>query len=118
MKYSEYIQTTIWRRKSKKWIDETEECEKCGKPNKNTITGHFTCHHKSYENIGNETREDITVLCWWCHQCIHKKWVGLHPRHNRNRAAWMAKQEKASEIVKKDIRWLEISKTLGFNNGM
>ena len=60
--YYEYITSDEWKEKSKEFLkDGGYECEECG--------GRATqCHHKTYDNFGDETEDDVEVLCGKCHQ--------------------------------------------------
>ena len=59
--YRRYLRSDEWKEKRKEFLEsENYECEECG--NKATQV-----HHKSYENIYNEEREDVEVLCRDCH---------------------------------------------------
>jgi hypothetical protein len=68
--YSEYIQSPAWKRKAtaaKKRAG--NRCQVCnGK-------GRLDAHHRTYERLGHERPEDITVLCHKCHKLyeINKK---------------------------------------------
>ena len=65
--YEEYIKSTRWQMKA----DDAKEranyrCQLC---NVNVSTLH--AHHRTYERLGNELPEDITVLCPECHRKFH-----------------------------------------------
>ena len=65
-----------WKEIRQKTLGNCSECEKCGSKNELTV------HHRSYNNFGgNETAEDLEVLCWDCHRDAHeteeKYWVHL-----------------------------------------
>lgn len=65
--YVEYLKSEIWKEVKEKWISTIKRCELCGCSNRNQLT----LHHLSYENCGNEFREDILVVCNYCHTDIH-----------------------------------------------
>ena len=65
-KYYDYINSEKWAQKSKKIIESIGNCEKCNSHD------NLQCHHLKYQNIGNETKEDIKVLCENCHEKEHK----------------------------------------------
>lgn len=44
-------------------------CENCG------ATRQLAVHHKTYERLGNESLEDLSLLCRKCHAIVH----GRHP---------------------------------------
>lgn len=64
--YKDYINSEFWKNK-RDWILESKgrKCEKCG--------GNFwlQVHHLSYENVGNEGKDDVIILCAYCHWRIH-----------------------------------------------
>ena len=41
------------------------KCQLCGS------TQNLNVHHKNYDNIGNETLDDLTLLCKSCHEKFH-----------------------------------------------
>lgn len=64
---SSYIgKTDVWWRK--KLLKEIGECEKCGLKDKRILT----IHHKD-RNKENNTRENLILLCWNCHNLDHYK---------------------------------------------
>lgn len=72
----DFYSSEKWR-ELKQWaFDRSSVCEKCGS------TLDLTVHHRNYHNFGgNETAEDLEVLCWGCHREFHeteeKFWVHL-----------------------------------------
>ncbi len=71
---------TIWWKKFVKQILEPDDtvCEICGcrrwrhdrKGNKK-INRVFNIHHKNYNHLFHETKDDVQVLCRRCHQMLH-----------------------------------------------
>jgi len=59
--YNEYIMGGVWRERSQMFIKQVGKCELCGD------TTDLECHHITYRNLGEETKEDIQVLCSKCH---------------------------------------------------
>jgi hypothetical protein len=62
--YYEYIQSAEWKRKA----DAAKKragyrCQVC-----NCKSKRLDAHHRTYERLGNERPEDITVLCHKCHE--------------------------------------------------
>ena len=80
--YKEYLRTSHWRDIRHEFIykycNGYVSCHECGrKPTKKELkTGRwkrrFHVHHKTYNNIGHEKMEDLELLCWRCHERIHK----------------------------------------------
>jgi len=71
IQYQEYLQSDKWRQKA----DNAKErvgwhCQVC---NASGIQNQLHAHHRTYENLGNEPPEDITVLCRKCHALFHDK---------------------------------------------
>ena len=64
--YNGYIDSDEWAERSRKFIELVGKCESCHSKKE------LQCHHLKYQNIGNETREDIQVLCDKCHEREHE----------------------------------------------
>lgn len=65
MKYQQFIASDDWLETSNRFLINHTICQLCRK-HKAT-----QAHHTSYENIGNETEDDIMALCERCHYHIH-----------------------------------------------
>lgn len=66
MPYRLYLKTRYWldfRKQVKEHYNHT--CAKCGS------VGNTDAHHVTYDNKGNETFEDIVLLCRSCHDELH-----------------------------------------------
>jgi 5-methylcytosine-specific restriction endonuclease McrA len=67
--YYEYIVSDEWRTKA---IEAKKragwKCQVCNKPG-TALT--LKAHHRTYERLGHENPEDITVLCSGCHEKFH-----------------------------------------------
>src|SRR5574338_334064 len=66
LNYREYIQSAAWKRKA----DAAKEragyrCQIC---NRHKGAVQLEAHHRTYERLGHERAEDITVLCRDCHE--------------------------------------------------
>lgn len=69
MPYYEYLKTPEWKARSlaamkRAWF----KCQLCGKDKVKLST-----HHNTYENRGNEDRQDLIVLCEDCHEEFYLK---------------------------------------------
>jgi phosphoserine aminotransferase len=65
--YSEYIQSPAWKRKAtaaKKRAG--NRCQVCNGKKR------LEAHHRTYDNLGHEKPEDITVLCHDCHELFSR----------------------------------------------
>lgn len=63
--YHEYIQSESWRQKATEAKERAGwRCQICN-AHKDEVT--LDAHHRTYERLGNELPEDITVLCRICH---------------------------------------------------
>ena len=66
--YTEYLQTKHWKDIRKKaLIRANHKCRMCGSKEKLQV------HHNTYNNLGNERNEDLTVLCKECHEFLHDR---------------------------------------------
>lgn len=84
-----YPKSPIEKERQKKWSKFSKEllapretvCEICGvhkwmfQPRKKVWKSNriFQIHHRHYNTVGHETREDVQILCFSCHQYSH--WV-------------------------------------------
>lgn len=66
--YQAYLQSEAWRIR-RKWKLERAgfRCQVCNSD------GELHVHHRTYERIGDEREDDLTVLCADCHAIFHKK---------------------------------------------
>ena len=74
MPYGEYLQTPHWQHKrdEKLWAV-GYRCQLCNRASSEAV---LDVHHRTYERLGEERDEDLTVLCRTCH---HR-----HHEHGRN----------------------------------
>jgi len=83
--YYAYIRSPEWRAKA----DAAKRragyrCQVCNRPSSQVV---LNAHHRTYERLGNELPEDITVLCEDCHKLYEKnKRVHAPPAAARARA--------------------------------
>lgn len=64
--YKAYLKSPKWRATRKRLYREYEyKCAICGSPK------NLNVHHITYENLGEEKDEDLTVLCQKCHAGLH-----------------------------------------------
>ena len=71
IKLKEYYKTKWWKELSKKLLFPfTTTCELCGclhwkknKKGEKKMNRLFVCHHRSYNHLGHETKDDIMILC-------------------------------------------------------
>ena len=62
LNYKNYLKSQAWKEKRKLFLELCNyECELCGGKTKLQV------HHKNYNNIFNEEKEDVIVLCRECH---------------------------------------------------
>ena len=66
--YHTYIESDEWKFKAKamRWIA-GNRCQVCNSSGKRLDT-----HHRTYDNLGNETPSDLIVLCEDCHEMYHE----------------------------------------------
>lgn len=66
--YTEYLQSPEWRQRRVFMLDRfNHRCQVC---NANSI---LQVHHRTYERLGHERIEDLTVLCRECHRIFHEQ---------------------------------------------
>jgi 5-methylcytosine-specific restriction endonuclease McrA len=67
--YNSYLKSTEWQQQRRKALSYAENrCQICNHQGKAALH----VHHRSYERIGNENPEDLTVLCSRCHALFHQ----------------------------------------------
>lgn len=65
--YYEYIQSEEWKEKALQAKERAGwRCQVCNRSADESLT--LDAHHRTYERLGNELHEDITVLCRDCHE--------------------------------------------------
>ena len=66
-RYIEYLASPRWRAKRAEALEDAEyTCEECGATE--AEAGVLEVHHHTYERLGNEDPEDLSVLCPTCHK--------------------------------------------------
>ena len=68
--YKEYLKTNHWINLRLSLID--QRGHKCSIPDCDSTTS-IQAHHTTYERIGHENPEDLTLLCKRCHLAEHKR---------------------------------------------
>ena len=64
-RYEAYINSAKWRRRRQRAIERAGyRCEKCGV---SAQEERLEVHHLTYERLGSERDEDLSVLCHACH---------------------------------------------------
>lgn len=70
--YAQYIASEEWQQQRKKVIADTRHrCERCELPRwvaSLIYDQDLHVHHRNYQNLGNEQRDDLEVLCRRCHE--------------------------------------------------
>lgn len=70
--YRKYIASEDWRSRRKQFIEEMGSyCERCEIPRAIAVIAYdqdLNVHHKSYANLGNETQDDLAIVCRRCHE--------------------------------------------------
>lgn len=86
MNYREYLQSVWWRCRRYQALTEADWCcQKCGIAGiRGDDRAGLEVHHLSYEHLGAERSEELTVLCSQCHADTHglatrsvAGWTGL-----------------------------------------
>lgn len=66
-KYPEYIRSREWMGRRRLAITRARcRCQLCNSPD------NLEVHHRTYERLGREDPEDLTVLCSECHGLFHE----------------------------------------------
>lgn len=79
--YYAYIQSNEWRQRANEAKQRAGyRCQVCNRPSTEVV---LNAHHRTYDRLGNEHPEDITVLCRDCHKLYeeNKKLVKTHLRN-------------------------------------
>ena len=64
--YRKYIRSKAWKQKAEEAKERVDNrCQFC---NRSRDEIQLDAHHRTYERLGNELPEDITILCRDCHQ--------------------------------------------------
>ena len=70
--YASYLQSSHWQQRRRIAIEHSgPTCERCGFPrwlSQIAYSQDLHVHHLSYENLGAEPEEDLSVLCVRCHE--------------------------------------------------
>lgn len=64
--YYEYIQSPAWRQKAE--AAKQRAAQRCQVCNRHKREVRLNAHHRTYERLGSELPEDLTVLCEDCHR--------------------------------------------------
>lgn len=78
MPYSQYMNTDHWKQKCQQKLESCRRaCQICNGEDRLVV------HHRTYERLGQEDLEDLTVLCRSCHGIFHGK-IREFARRTRN----------------------------------
>lgn len=67
LSYDEYLASEAWRNRRQIMLERfSHKCQLCGGSDRLQV------HHRTYDRIGNERPEDLTVLCGACHTLFHQ----------------------------------------------
>ena len=91
--YYDYIQSELWKNKSREFIRNAGCCKKCGSKDD------LECHHLNYDCLGKETEKDIIVLCKECHKFVHEYNIDYRIK-------------REITVFQKDARWRLVEKQL------
>ena len=73
--YSVYIKSKEWKMRSDLFRLQHPTCRNCNR------RGQLYVHHRTYERLGKERDDDLTVLCKDCHDLFHKNYVYDRKEH-------------------------------------
>lgn len=67
LSYDDYLASEAWRNRRQIMLERfSHKCQLCGGSDRLQV------HHRTYDRIGNERPEDLTVLCGACHTVFHQ----------------------------------------------
>ena len=70
--YQAYLESSAWQDVRRLVIDRFGgRCATC-----NASDG-LEVHHRTYERVGDERMDDLTLLCSQCHELLHSTWRAL-----------------------------------------
>lgn len=105
MDYNKYIKSKEWRDKRNELFTlKGKECEQCGSTHKINV------HHISYDNLGNESLDDLQILCFQCHMSKHDEYFDkFYPNKIKVKKTKPKKQSKRKTIQKRKIDFYDSS---------
>ena len=66
--YRAYLTTEWWKAvRTLMREDAPAQCPRCGR----RYVQAWHVHHRNYKNVGNESRDDLLILCADCHEAVH-----------------------------------------------
>lgn len=67
--YTEYLHSEHWKNMKQKMrkLKNNQFCYICRTPE------NLHVHHKTYDNLGNETTTELMYLCVDCHKAVHER---------------------------------------------
>lgn len=72
LEYGDYLRSPWWKFIRHVKIDDAgQNCQLCS-----ATEGQLDVHHRTYERLGDEQLDDLTVLCRKCHSKFHDKEPG------------------------------------------
>jgi hypothetical protein len=83
--YETYLETPHWQAFRKQVLESQKErlgyncCEKCDDPQSDTRETALHLHHLTYERLGEERFEDVTIICRACHDKEHGRGAANKP---------------------------------------
>lgn len=78
-KYQTYLDSDVWKKKRRATIARTKSREKssavfqCERCKSFFRADSIQVHHNHYKSLGSKRKNDLQVLCMWCHSEIHSK---------------------------------------------
>lgn len=94
--YNDYLNSYIWKEKRDFLIKKVGYCTRCGRRKRLVV------HHNTYANIGNEREQDLDVVCFDCHNRIHRRMRKMErPYLSQKRKEMLASMPYISNEVSK-----------------
>jgi hypothetical protein len=105
--YHIYLHSSDWKEKRNKALFHAGyRCQLCNSSKKLEV------HHRTYQNIGNELQEDLTVLCDNCHKDYSLKIPRKKKSQNQKDNSVYLLQKEIGRVRRqiKIVRWSEVQR--------
>ena len=106
--YNKYLKSDKWKEKKKGFLKFLEvrdyeiACVRCGNPNK------LEFHHIHYDTVGDETINDVLLLCHDCHKYWHKLEKKFTPDQKFNREDMLFGFINGGKWFKKVVKYKKV----------
>lgn len=112
---SNYLSSKHWKKLRKAVYNSNDgTCERCGAV---LPSAHMHVHHKTYKHIGDESAEELCLLCENCHSIIHGKKENEDGDKTKEQDYFIKKNNppKRKKVKKRTCRMCRHMKMIGVN---